>query len=139
MNSEAHLIKDLKALIVDDEPDNLTVSQSILEFFGASVRVARSGPEALAIASEWQPKIILLDIAMPNMTGWDTLRDLRKMPAMESTPVIAFTAQVDADDADELFAKGFNGHIVKPFEIEDMLNAIISSLQKMSPDVPATP
>ena len=136
MQNETNSIKGLKALIVDDERDNLIVSRAILDYFGASVRSAESGAEALQIAADWQPMIILLDLVMPDRNGLDVLHDLRKIPHIASVPVIACTADESAigGGVERLYEQGFDGHIFKPFVIQDMVSAILRCLDNHPPD-----
>ncbi|KQP22888.1 HD domain-containing phosphohydrolase [Pseudorhodoferax sp. Leaf267] len=100
-------------LIVDDEPSNLATLRQILAPDHALV-FARSGAEALAAAAKHQPSLILLDIRMPDMDGYDLCRQLKANPATHDTPVIFVTALSDVGDEAAGFAAGGVDYIVKP-------------------------
>src|SRR6185369_16429427 len=87
-----------RVLIVDDEPDNLAVASDFLGFFGATTAKALSGKEALEIVDEFKPNVLLLDLSMPYMDGWELLRHLREKPELKGVPMIALTAlTIDSD------------------------------------------
>src|SRR5512143_2615279 len=88
-----------RVLIVDDEPDNLTLAADLLGFYGAQVAQARSGQQALEVAATFEPNFILLDLAMPDLDGWELHRRLRAMPDYERVPIVALTALAMPTDA----------------------------------------
>ena len=101
-------------LVVDDTPDNLTLMGSLLrEHF--HVKVANHGEKALKIAqSELQPDLILLDIMMPGMDGYEVCRQLKALPATRDIPVIFLTARSDLDDERMGLGLGAVDYITKP-------------------------
>lgn len=101
-------------LIVDDEPDNRAIFGTMLRHVGFSVLEAASGPEGVRLAREHQPDLILLDMAMPRMDGWDVIEALRAVEATASIQVIALTAQTL--DPEKLEQAGFCGYLQKPLE-----------------------
>ncbi len=111
-------------LIVDNEPDNIDVAQTILTFYGATVRTARHGLEGLEVLREFIPTVILLDLSMPVMDGWEMLEKIRENPAITHIPTIALTAHAAGLDQDQAIAKGFDGFIVKPFRIDSLISDI---------------
>src|SRR4051812_19231070 len=99
--------KTWRVLIVDDEPDNLAVASDFLGFFGASTAKAGSGQEALDIVGEFKPNVLLLDLSMPHMDGWELLRHLRLKPELQGFPIIALTALTIDSDVEKVRAAGF--------------------------------
>ena len=102
------------ALVVDDEQDSLNVVAKILQHEGMRVIVAHSGQECLDILEEIQPTLIVMDLAMPEMDGWQTLAAIRANPATASLPVLAITAYDSEVVAEAITTAGFDGYFPKP-------------------------
>jgi CheY-like chemotaxis protein len=113
-----------KLLIVDNEPDNLDLAERMLSFYGAEVRTARHGLEALVVLRAFTPDVVLLDLAMPVMDGWQTFAEMRTHPLMAQIPVIAVTAQVEDNEEERAREVGFTGFIAKPFRLDTLLAEI---------------
>ncbi len=117
-------VSQWRILIVDDDDDNLGVATEYLEFMGATVRTACDGVEGLTALQTFSPSIILLDLSMPNIDGWQMLRQLRADKATATIPVIALTAHAMSDDRDRAIAAGFDGYLTKPFVLTTLLEEI---------------
>ena len=105
-----------KVLIVDDEPEVRQVLQEFLSVRGYDVLVAESGSAALAVLGADQPDLVLLDVAMPDMDGVETLR---RIVALQSpVPVIMVTANADIATTSKLLAMGAVDYIPKPFDLD---------------------
>jgi DNA-binding response OmpR family regulator len=105
---------------VDDDPDILETVTDILEFEGYDVIQARNGAEGLALLEQQQPVLILLDMRMPVLNGWDFARILRERRIQ--VPVLVMTAAQDARRwATEI---GAAGYVAKPFHITDLLKEV---------------
>ena len=92
------------------------------------VEFAINGKQALQKAEIFQPDLILLDMSLPGMSGWEVLPQLRLIPSLEQTPVIAVTAHVSQADQERALALGCSAHLGKPFDIEtivDMINRLL--------------
>jgi len=111
-------------LVVDDEPDNVSVISHILRFYGAKVYTARHGIEALGIVDCILPDFILLDLSMPHMDGWEFLKNLRQFKWAETLKVIAVTGHAMYGDREKVLEAGFDGYVAKPVKaarfIEDI-------------------
>jgi two-component system, OmpR family, response regulator len=106
----------VRILCVEDEDDIRVVMRLTLEAVGRfTVQCCASGAEAVGVASEFAPDLILLDVMMPSLDGPATLLALRALPGLASTPVVFVTAQVAGDDTANLMALGAIGVITKPF------------------------
>ena len=107
----------LKILYVDDEDDIREIAVMALEFDpGISVRCCDSGFNALTIAAEWLPDLILLDVMMPGMDGPETLEQLQTGPETMSIPVVFVTARSQPEDLKRFLGLGAAGVISKPFD-----------------------
>ncbi|MGK6354657.1 response regulator [Sphingomonas sp. DT-207] len=106
-----------RILYVDDEPDIREVAVMALELDpGLEVRACASGPEALAVAPDWAPDLILLDVMMPEMDGPTTLAELRARPETRGTPIVFITARTQAHELERFIGLGAGGVIGKPFD-----------------------
>ncbi len=108
-------------MVVDDDASNLHVFEAILAAAGFAVRLFPSGRLALQAARDNPPEIVLLDIRMPAMDGYDVCRRLKKLPGLRDTPVIFISALHDTDDIVQGFAAGGADYIVKPIRSEELL------------------
>jgi PAS domain S-box-containing protein len=121
----AHL-SGLRVLIVDDEPDIRVLVAFILEQAGATVSVAASASEALSLIEQSLPDVLICDIGMPNIDGYMLLRQLRTLPPEQGgqIPAIALTAYAGEYDQKQAMAAGFQQHLSKPIEPEELVRAI---------------
>lgn len=106
-----------RILYVDDEADIREVAAMSLELDpDFEVRVCASGEEALPVAAQWQPALILLDVMMPRMDGPATFEQLKLQPENAGTPVVFITARTQAKEVEAFMALGAKGVIAKPFD-----------------------
>ncbi len=117
-----------KVLIVDDLPDNLRVLSATLGQKGYEVRCAKNGAMALRAAISAPPDLILLDVKMPDMNGYEVCQQLKASPATQDIPVIFMSALDDVLDKVKAFEVGAVDYIIKPFQIEEVLARIKSQL-----------
>jgi CheY-like chemotaxis protein len=111
-------------LVVDDEPDNLEVVAETLEFHGVTVKTASNGQDALTVLNGFTPNLILLDLSMPKMNGWETRTRIKSDTQTAPIPIIALTAHAMAGDADRALSAGFDGYMIKPINILTLINDI---------------
>jgi CheY-like chemotaxis protein len=111
-------LSDLVVLIVEDNPDFRTLMREFVETYGATVREARDGYEAMAQVLRSPPHLIFCDLRMPGLDGFAFVERLQEHPKLSRIPVIAVSGL--ASDADVLrsWAAGFAGHLVKPVKRE---------------------
>ena len=111
-----------KVLIVDDEPDFCAMVRDYLQLRGGfEVEVADSGFSAGLTVARFRPGVILMDILMPDMDGFEVVRMLRKDPEMRNIPVIACTAYRDPQIEERVRRDGFNGFMLKPIKLDQLL------------------
>jgi DNA-binding NtrC family response regulator len=116
-------------LIVDDTPENLRVLGVMLEEAGYEVRIATSGPEALRDASKKTPDLILLDIMMPDMDGFEVCRRLKADECLRLVPVIFISALEMTDYKIRAFREGGVDYVTKPFQAEEVVARVNTHLQ----------
>ncbi|OOZ43264.1 response regulator [Solemya velum gill symbiont] len=108
--------KVLQVLYVEDDEDIRSIAEMALEDEGFEMMICESGQEAISKAADARPDILLLDVMMPGMDGPTTLKNLRELPHLATTPVIFMTAKVQQTEVDEYLAMGALGVIAKPFD-----------------------
>jgi CheY-like chemotaxis protein/two-component sensor histidine kinase len=116
----------LRILVVDDNQDSAISMTLLLELQGHEVHVAHAGQTALNVASDKHPDVILLDIGMPGMNGYEVARHLRAQEAFDNTLLVAITGYGRASDLKQTESAGFDHHLVKPVDYEK-LQAVLST------------
>jgi CheY-like chemotaxis protein len=114
-------------LVVDDNRDAADSLGMILKLLGADVRVARDGSEALETLQGYDPEVVLLDIGMPGMDGYEVARRIRAQRPGPRPTIVALTGWGQEQDRRDAREAGFDHHLVKPAEI-DALKALLTSL-----------
>ena len=103
-------------LLVEDNEDNLVVYRTILDHVGYNVLEARDGEEGVTRAREEHPDLILMDISIPKIDGWEATRRLKADQATRDIPIIALTAHALEEDRERAIAAGCDGYLAKPVE-----------------------
>jgi diguanylate cyclase (GGDEF)-like protein/PAS domain S-box-containing protein len=116
-------------LIVDDTPANLAIALNHFEERGFEVLVAQDGEEAIQRALRARPDLILLDVMMPGISGFDTCRRLKALEQVRDIPVIFMTALTDIADKVAAFAAGGVDYVTKPFQMEELLARVSTHLE----------
>ena len=116
-----------RVLIVDNSPDVADSLALLLKTFGADVRVARSGGESLATGAEFAPELILLDLSMPGMDGFETARRLRELPATSRATLVALTGRGEQDVRRRAQQAGFDRHLTKPADLDELASLLEAS------------
>tara|TARA_R110001583_G_scaffold82151_6_gene218305 strand:+ start:582 stop:1685 length:1104 start_codon:yes stop_codon:yes gene_type:complete len=111
-------------LIVDDNPNNLKVVGGVLKGEGYDFRMAKSGHLALKILEKTKPDLILLDIQMPEMDGFETCKRIKENSEDASIPIIFLTANTDSESISKAFKSGGLDYVTKPFNSEELLARI---------------
>src|SRR5688500_8576381 len=118
MNEEAGV------LIVDDNPNNVALLGGVLREAGYKVRGAADGEQALKIAASRRPDLILLDLQMPGIDGYEVSRRLKKDPATRDIPIIVISALDDVSDKVKAFEAGAVDYVPKPFQAPEVLSRV---------------
>jgi signal transduction histidine kinase/DNA-binding response OmpR family regulator len=117
----------LRTLIVDDNVDGAESLAILLQARGLEVRTAYDGPSGLAVATQFRPRIVLLDIGLPGMDGYEVARRLRQIPALEGMLLIALSGYGQSEDRKRSLEAGFDHHLVKPVATEQLERLLISA------------
>ncbi len=117
-------------LIADDDEDILGLVQRALSEGGYEVLLARDGATALATARERKPALVLLDVAMPGLDGYEVTSALKNDPDTKDTIEILFTARSEASDVEKGYEAGADDYIVKPFTLKTLQSRVRAALDK---------
>ena len=121
--------KNAKILLVDDEPNILAPIEFLMQQQGYEVRKALSGPEALDTLSRFVPDVVVLDVMMPGMDGFEVAAAIRQMPALERTRILFLTAKGTEADRDKGYSTGGEVYMTKPFENAELVRIVAEVLE----------
>ena len=110
----------MRILMIDDEPVFFKMAASVLQNRGYELEYARNGRDGLAAIASFQPEIIIADMRMPDMSGFDILQHLRRDPRYNQIPVIFLTSVKTLEDKLKAFELGADDYLIKPFEPEEL-------------------
>jgi CheY-like chemotaxis protein len=116
----------LRLLLVDDSVDAATLLAMVLEADGYDVRVAHEGKQALEVAAQFEPEIVLLDLGLPGMDGFQLAREMRKLAHTANALLVAVTGYGQAADRLRSQEAGFDHHLVKPVSADEIQRVIAS-------------
>ena len=117
-------------LVVEDDAGNRMLARDVLTFSGYRVLESATAEDALRIAREAQPALILMDIRLPGMDGVAALAELRRDPATRTIPVIAVTASTMSQHRSQIVAAGFDDYHSKPIDIARLVESVRELLQQ---------
>ncbi len=123
----------VKVLIIDDDPDNLEVLTHHLERQGIQAIPCESGEEGLELARKYLPDLVILDILMPEMDGWQVLKDIHAIPELASTPVILCSL---LDESRRGYVLGASGYIQKPIQKSALMDVVNRHIKHSEDDQP---
>ncbi|HVT79729.1 MAG TPA: ATP-binding protein [Phycisphaerae bacterium] len=126
--SDAISLGTLTILVVDDEPDALKLMERLLADRGARVLAASSADQALGILQQHRPDVVVSDIGMPKMDGYELMREIRRLPAEAGgrVPAIALTAFARSEDRTRAMLAGYQMHLAKPIEAQELIATVAS-------------
>lgn len=113
-----------RVLVVDDEPHVVRLVEINLTQLGIEVKGASDGEECLARVAELKPDLVILDVMMPRLDGFETLSRLRADPATAEIPVIMLTARAQDDDTFEGYGRGAQWYLTKPFAPDELRSTV---------------
>ena len=122
-NSTARTLRR-RILVVDDVSDAAYSLAMVCELYGAEAKVARDGVEALRVAAEFRPEVVLMDITMPHMDGYEAARRIRAEEWGKAVILVALTGWGRRSDVEAARAAGFDGHLLKPVEAEALVSLV---------------
>lgn len=113
-----------KILVAEDERDIRDLIAYVLKYAGFEVEVAANGAEAVEKAPQVKPDLILLDVRMPRMTGYEACRQLKAMPEIQHVPVVFLSAKGQDNEIDEGLEVGAKDYILKPFAPDELIQQV---------------
>ena len=119
-----HSLSGVRILLVDDEEDTLHMFRDALEDAGAHVRAVGSGAAALRETDAWEPDLLVTDLGLPEMDGYELLSAIRSTRSKDTCPAVAVTAYARPEDRSRALAAGFHAHIAKPVEPDALVTAL---------------
>jgi CheY-like chemotaxis protein len=127
-SARAGVLNELSILVVDDDADARDLIATTLRYAGAQVVPAASLRDALDLLQTNTPDVVVSDIAMPNGTGYDLVRQVRAIARLARIPAIALTAYGRLEDRERALSAGFNFHIAKPVEPLHLVHAVAAAV-----------
>ena len=125
LHSADPVFQGRKVLIIDDDVRNVFALTSVLEGRGMEVRFAENGREGIeALTRDPEVDVVLMDIMMPEMDGYETMRAIRKLDSFRSLPIIALTAKAMRGDREKCIEAGASDYIAKPVDTEQLLSLL---------------
>lgn len=128
MDEQTSTEQKQQILVVDDSEDMRVLLGWVLEKAGYCVIFAADGQASLTQAKLHRPDLILMDLSLPDINGWEAVAHLRKMPEFQTTPIIAVTAHVSPVETEHAMAIGCTAHIGKPFDTRVLLQELVRLL-----------
>lgn len=122
----AHRLAGVRVLVVEDEPDTRELVASVLELLGADVTACSNGEDALATFEAFGPHVVVSDLSLPRVDGWEMIRRLRATPLGRNVPALALSANASLEDAGRALDAGFDVHLAKPISREELVAAVLS-------------
>jgi CheY-like chemotaxis protein len=113
-----------RVLIVDDDADSAEGLRMMLQLSGHSVETASTGTAALELARAFHPDVILCDLGLPGMDGFEVAASMRADPVLRSTRLVALTGYGQPEDIDRTSAAGFNAHVTKPSDPDELIRMV---------------
>lgn len=126
------IMNKYKVLIVDDIPENIQTLGEMIKDFDLDVKIAEGGQEAIDIIDSYTPDIILLDLMMPRVNGWDVIDHVREKYSKNEMVIIVVSLLNNKDNIDECYELGVNDYITKPVIKARLTSSIESHLRNLS-------
>lgn len=126
------IMNKYKVLIVDDIPENIQTLGEMIKDFDLDVKIAEGGQEAIDIIDSYTPDIILLDLMMPRVNGWDVIEHVREKYSKNEMVIIVVSLLNNKDNIDECYDMGINDYITKPVIKARLTSSIESHLKNLN-------
>jgi CheY-like chemotaxis protein len=127
------ILQNWSVVVVDDEPDSLEVAVRILRYYAADVHTATNGEEGVELIRALHPKLVIADLSMSEVDGWEMLQTLKDNPLTRDIPVIALTAHAMPGDRERALLAGFHNYLTKPLTPATFMKDLLGLLM----DIPA--
>jgi CheY-like chemotaxis protein len=127
-----------RVLVIEDNRDSAATLQEALELMGHEAQVAHDGAEGLAVAARFAPEVVLCDVGLPGMDGYEVARRLRQQPGMAGAMLVAVTGYASPEDRQRARAAGFTHHLAKPPSLEAIAALVATAAPDTREPGPAT-
>lgn len=121
-----NIFKGWLVVVIDDDPGSLDVASTLLRYAGATVHTAQNGREGLELVQHIKPHLVISDISMPVMDGWEMIEHLKRDSVTAPIPIIALTAHAMVGDRQRAIAAGCHNYLNKPLTPEDFLTGLVN-------------
>jgi CheY-like chemotaxis protein len=128
-------MSSVRILVVEDNPLNLKLVRDVLTVSGFEVVAAPTGEEGITLAGTCDPDLVLMDLQLPGIDGYEALRQLRQNPQLDRVPVVAVTAFAMSEDRERAARAGFDGYLGKPISVRALPMQVSEFLSNGRPDV----
>ena len=118
-----------RILVVEDNPLNLKLVRDVLTAFGYDIVEAQTGEEGVRLAGECDPDLVLMDLQLPGIDGYEALRRIRQDARIDGVPVVAVTAFAMREDLERTATAGFDGYLSKPISVRDLPSQVDAFLR----------
>jgi CheY-like chemotaxis protein len=119
-----------KVLVIDDDIRNIFSLASALEEYGIDLRYAESGRAGIELLRQHDADVVLVDIMMPDMDGYETMRQIRSMKGFADIPIVAVTAKAMKGDRQKCIQAGASDYVSKPVDIDQLISVMRVSIQR---------
>lgn len=126
-----------RILVIEDNPESLELMRYLIHAFGHAALLATDGEPGIDLALSETPDLIVCDIHLPTMDGYEVARQMKRNPALRSIPLVAVTTLAMVGDRDKVLAAGFDGYIAKPIVPKRFVEQLESYLRTPLPGHPA--
>lgn len=130
--SDHSTTRSLKVLVVDDNADTVLSITMLLKASGHDVRAAHDGPTALQIALDYRPDVVLLDIGLPGLNGYEVAKRIRQQPDFENVVLVALTGYGQDSDRQNSLQAGFDHHLVKPARLAQLQKILATVSEQLT-------
>ncbi len=117
-----------RILLIEDNVDNRDMVRFVLERAGYEILVGQTGSQAVALARQERPDLILMDLSLPEKDGWTAASEIKADPALSAIPLVALTAHTLPGDRKRAMAAGFDGYVSKPIDLPSLLKTLAAFL-----------
>jgi two-component system, cell cycle response regulator DivK len=124
-------------LIADDDFDNRTIASEALVAAGYQTFMVANGMEALAFLEQKRPDVLLLDLSMPKINGWEVARRIRARRELDAMAIVAFTAHALVGDSEKALSAGCDDYLAKPCHPKEIVQVVVRALARKRPDAGA--
>lgn len=118
-----------RILLIEDNFDNLDLMTYLLTAFGYTILKVMNGEEGLELAQREKPDLILCDLQLPRLDGFEVVKQIRRDPELLNVPVVAVTASAMPEDLQKVVSAGFNGYLTKPIDSEQFVRQVEAYLR----------